>query len=164
MINRRTERRLKSIYLTTQALSIAILGLTIAMLTSHSYQRAGIFRLTFDSGLDNDVTTTLGSILLVVKSSEAQIRIATAAFAFRAGGCAFLSMALVFVLDSYFSALSALKPDADGKIQAGLVFWSNSVVNVTFAVVLLASDIVYRKATQNWAWSGAHYTITGSAA
>lgn len=88
--------------------------------------------------------------LLVVKSRKPQFSIATAAFAIRAVGCAFLSTALVFVLDSYFSALSALQLDADGKIQAGLVFWSNSVVNVTFAVLLLASDIVYRKLTQPW--------------
>ncbi len=94
--------------------------------------------------------------LLAVKSTKPQFSIATAAFAIRVVGCAFLFTASVFVLDSYFSALSALKPDA------GLIFWSNSIVNVIFAVLLLASDIVYRKLTQPWTWSGAHYMVMGS--
>ncbi|PMB65605.1 hypothetical protein BM221_008966 [Beauveria bassiana] len=68
---------------------------------------------------------------------------------------------MVFVLYSYFTTLNKLEPGVEGRIQTGLVFWSNSVVNVTFAVILLASDIGYRKLTQNWAWSGAHYRIVG---
>lgn len=79
-------------------------------------------------------------------------------------GCAFLSAALVFVLDSYFGVLGALKPDAEPKVRTGLVFWGNNAVNVAFAVLLLAGDIVYRKWTQSRAWSGARYRITGHGA
>lgn len=65
-------------------------------------------------------------------------------------------------MDSYFTALRLLEADTEGNIQTGLVFWGNSVVNVTVTVILLASDILYRTITKNWKWSGVHYTIMGN--
>lgn len=102
--------------------------------------------------------------LLVVRSKDAQPSVAAAGFTTRIVGCVLLSVAMVYVLDSYFSTLRQLEEKAQGSIRTGLVFWSNSVVNITLAVVLLASDIAYRKCTTcDWEWSGVEYTTMGGA-
>lgn len=101
--------------------------------------------------------------LLAVKFKQAQPSVATAGFTTRIVGCVLFSVAMVYVLDNYFTTLRQLEAMTDGTIRTGLVFWSNSVVNITFAVVLLVSDIAYRKCTCSWDWSGAKYTAMGSA-
>ena len=101
--------------------------------------------------------------LLVIKSKKPQFFVAMAGFTTRIVGCVLLSVAMVYVLDSYFTTLRLLEAKTEGSIRTRLVFWSNSVVNITFAVVLLASDIAYRKCTTcDWDWSGAEYTVMGS--
>lgn len=102
--------------------------------------------------------------LLVAKAKKPQFSVAMAGFTTRIVGCVLLSVAMVYVLNSYFTALSLLEAEAEGSMQTGLVFWSNSIVNITLAVILLASDILYRKTTCDWDWSGAEYTVMGNAA